>query len=60
MYHLQNPSSFSGHRQQQSKGTFVLYVLLPVQLDEMLFQLDTMSNMSAVHSTHQQLMFTVK
>jgi len=60
MSHLQNPSSFSGHRQQQSKGTFVLFALLPVQLDEVLFQLDMTSNMSAVHSTHQQLMFTVK
>lgn len=60
MSHLLNPSSFSGHRQQHSKGTFVLFALLPVHLDEMLFQLHMMSDMSAVHSTHQQLTFTVK
>jgi len=60
MSYLQNPFSFSGYRQQKSEGTFVLFALLPVQLEEMLFQLDMMSNMSAVHSTHQQLMFTVK
>jgi len=60
MSYLQNPPRFSGHRQQQSKGTSVLFAHLPVQLDEMLFQLNMMSNMSAVRSTHQQLMFTVK
>jgi hypothetical protein len=43
MPQIKNPSSFSGHRQQQRERIFVLFALLPVQLDEMLFQLIMMS-----------------